>query len=173
MKITAPEEYGVRCLLRLARETDPLTIPEISAAEGLSQPYVGKLMAMLKAAGLVESERGRGGGYRLALPPEEITADMVMLALGEPFFNDNDFCDRFSGTETDGTCVHHGACGLRGLWSILEQCLRGVMRRITLADLSRQEMQVGELVRQHLMEVAQDIALPLVTIDTGSAPKTV
>lgn len=171
MKITAPEEYGVRCLMRLAREPVPMTIPEISSAEGLSQPYVAKLMGMLKTAGLVESERGRGGGYRLALPPEEITINMVLLAMGEPFFNNADFCGRYSGTETDGTCVHHEACSLRGLWSILEQCTRGVMQRITLADLSQREVQVAELVRQHLMDVAQDLAQPLVTIATGQVGK--
>lgn len=166
MKITAPEEYGIRCLLALGREGEPLSIPEISAAEGLSQPYVGKLLAMLKAAGLVESERGRGGGYRLALPPEEITIQMVMRALGEPMFRDDDFCQRYSGTETDGTCVHHNACSIRGLWSILEQSTRKVLQRITLADLSQCEGHVAELVRQQLIDVAQEIGQPVVAIQT-------
>ena len=50
MKITAQEEYGLRCLLRLARaaeEGHSLTIPEIAAAEGMSPPYVAKLLAVL------------------------------------------------------------------------------------------------------------------------------
>ena len=68
MKITAQEEYGLRCLLRLARAGDgrSLTIPEIAADEGLSVPYVAKLLAVLRQAGLIESVRGRSGGYRLA-----------------------------------------------------------------------------------------------------------
>src|SRR5207237_7154557 len=52
MKITAQEEYGLRCLLCLARAYggQPLTIPEIAASENLSQPYVGKLLAVLRQA---------------------------------------------------------------------------------------------------------------------------
>ena len=91
MKITAQEEYGLRCLLRLARvEADqpPLTIPEIAAAEGLSAPYVAKLLSVLRQAGLIESVRGRDGGYRLARPPAEVRLGAVLLALGEPLFDD-------------------------------------------------------------------------------------
>ncbi|MBV9121820.1 MAG: Rrf2 family transcriptional regulator, partial [Planctomycetes bacterium] len=59
MKISSQEEYGLRCLLRLARaEGASLTIPEIAAAEGLSVPYVGKLLAVLRQAGLIDSVRG-------------------------------------------------------------------------------------------------------------------
>ena len=49
MKISSQEEYGLRCLLRLARgdEQSSLTIPEIAHAEGLSAPYVAKLLAVL------------------------------------------------------------------------------------------------------------------------------
>jgi DNA-binding IscR family transcriptional regulator len=53
MKITSQEEYGLRCLMRLARAEDgrSLTIPEIAADEGLSFPYVAKLLAVLRQAG--------------------------------------------------------------------------------------------------------------------------
>ena len=53
MKITAQEEYGLRCLLRLARsgEGHSLTIPEVAAAEGLSVPYVAKLLSVLRQGG--------------------------------------------------------------------------------------------------------------------------
>ena len=84
MKITAQEEYGLRCLLRLARAEDgqSLTIPEIAAAEGLSVPYVAKLLSVLRQAGLIESVRGRAGGYRLARPPAEIGLGSVLLVAG-------------------------------------------------------------------------------------------
>src|SRR3954447_1122554 len=110
MKITAQEEYGLRCLMRLARAPggQSLTIPEVAAAEGLSIAYVGKLLAILRQAGLIESVRGRAGGYRLAAAPADISAGSALLALGEPLFDDQEFCRRHSGTETDGACVHHG-----------------------------------------------------------------
>src|SRR5271170_2814495 len=73
MKITAQEEYGLRCLLRLAKaESRSITLPEVAAAEGLSVPYVAKLMAVLRQAGLLESVRGRSGGYKLVRQPGQI-----------------------------------------------------------------------------------------------------
>ena len=58
MKITSQEEYGLRCLLRLAQEPygRSLTIPEIAASEGLSAPYVAKLLGVLRQAGLIDPE---------------------------------------------------------------------------------------------------------------------
>src|SRR5262249_58819187 len=82
MKITAQEEYGLRCLLRLARaDGHSLTIPEIAAVEGLSSPYVAKILAVLRQAGLIESVRGRAGGYRLAKSPAEIGLGSVLMSI--------------------------------------------------------------------------------------------
>src|SRR5438876_5529899 len=117
MKITSQEEYGLRCLLCLAAaDGQSLTIPEIAAAEGLSTPYVAKLLAVLRQAGLIDSVRGRAGGYRLARRPLDITLGEVLAVLGEPIFDDPGYCLRHAGTETDGNCVHSGRCNLKDLW---------------------------------------------------------
>jgi len=64
MRITAVEEYGLRCLLNLAREgaKAQLSISEIAEMEGLSVPYTSKLLSILRKSGLVLAARGRGGG---------------------------------------------------------------------------------------------------------------
>jgi len=89
MKITSQEEYGLRCLLQLARAEagHSLTIPEIASQEGLSHPYVAKLLAVLRQAGLIESVRGRAGGYRLARMPVAVTLGTILKVLGEPLFD--------------------------------------------------------------------------------------
>src|SRR6266446_7019764 len=116
MKISAQEEYGLRCLLRLAQtEGYSQTLPEIAAAEGLSVPYVAKLMAVLREAGLVDSVRGRSGGYTLSRPPDEIGLGSLLLVLGEPLFDEPGYCERHAGV-SDGVCVHRGGCSLRALW---------------------------------------------------------
>ncbi len=149
MKITAQEEFGLRCLLRLAGRgaEGTLTIPEIAAAEGLSVPYVAKLMAVLRQGGLVDSERGRSGGYHLKSPAAQIGLGSVLLVLGEPLFDEESYCERHAGTHNDGHCVHHTACSLRGLWRALEQCMRGALNRVTLADLLQDEGRIPELVQ--------------------------
>jgi Rrf2 family protein len=152
MKVSAQEEYGLRCLIRIAQaeEGHSLTIPEIANTEGLSIPYVGKLLAVLRQAGLIESVRGRSGGYRLAVSPSEISLGSIMLVLGEPLFDDPGYCQRHAGSETDGNCVHHGSCTLRALWGTLEQWMRRAFDQVTLADLLHNEGYLGDVLRSRL-----------------------
>lgn len=167
MKITSQEEYGLRCLLRLASaaEGQSLTIPEIAGSEGLSAPYVAKLLAVLRQAGLIDSVRGRAGGYRLAAPPGEIRLGTVLRALGEPLYDDPGYCQRHAGTETEGNCVHQGACTLRALWVTLEQWMRHTLNQLTLADLLQTEHGLTDLLRARLADAVLESAEPLITLN--------
>ena len=84
MKLSANEEYGLRCLVRLgyAGETGGLTIPEISQAEGVSPAYAAKILRVLRKGGFVKAARGKEGGYTLARPAEAIVIGEVMDVLG-------------------------------------------------------------------------------------------
>ncbi|HZF38830.1 MAG TPA: Rrf2 family transcriptional regulator, partial [Blastocatellia bacterium] len=83
MKITAQEEYGLRCILQLAREQtansdgnlEPgaIFVRDIAEREGLSVAYVEKILWTLSHSGIVESVRGPKGGYRLTRPCGEIS----------------------------------------------------------------------------------------------------
>jgi Rrf2 family protein len=167
MKISAQEEYGLRCLLRLA-QAEPgqsLTLPEVAAAEGLSVPYAGKLLAILRQGGLIESVRGRSGGYRLAQPPGSIGLGSLLLVLGEPLFDEPGYCERHAGSGTAGaSCVHQGSCSLRPLWLTLEQWIRGTLDQITLADLLQSEGHIADLVRGRLANAIFLPATPLITL---------
>jgi Rrf2 family protein len=98
MRITAIEEYGLRCLLALARKGPgkQLTITEIAELEGLSVPYATKLLSILRRAGLVTAERGRTGGFTITRPLEQISLYEVLVALGGPLI-DPRHCQRHSG----------------------------------------------------------------------------
>lgn len=166
MKITAQEEYGLRCLLRLARSGGghSLTIPEVAAAEGLSVPYAAKLLSVLRQGGLIESVRGRAGGYRLAASPVDVHLGAVLMVLGEPLFDDPGYCQRHAGTETNGSCVHQGGCTLRALWQTLEHWMRHTLDQITLADLLQNDGQVAELLRSRLAETVLESPSTLITL---------
>ena len=64
MKLSSQEEYGLRCLLQIARQGEggSLTIAEMSQREGISAPNVAKILRILRRAGLVKSTRGKAGG---------------------------------------------------------------------------------------------------------------
>lgn len=159
MKISSQEEYGLRCLLQLARVEagQSLTILEVAALEGLSPPYVAKLLSVLRQSGLIESVRGRSGGYRLAGTPAEVLLGTVLNVLGERFFDEAGFCDKHRGTESDGPCVHKGGCTLRALWGTLETWMRRALDHITLADLLQNEGQIIDLLRARLAEAVLEV----------------
>ena len=165
MKISSQEEYGLRCLLRLARAEDgqSLTIPQIAASEGLSAPYVAKLLSVLRQAGLIESVRGRSGGYRLSGSPADVHLGAVLMALGEPLFEDPGYCQQHHGTET--TCVHMGgSCTLRALWQTLDLWMRRALDQVTLADLLQSEGRITELLRARLAEAVLEAPSTLIPL---------
>jgi Rrf2 family protein len=171
MKISAQEEYGLRCLMQLAKADggESLSISEIAEAEGLSGPYVAKLLAVLRQHGLIESERGRSGGYRLSRAPTDIHLGWVLMTLGEPLFEEPSYCQRHAGTETtDGACVHLGGCTLRALWQTLEDWMRRTLDRVTLADLLQSEGRITDLLRSRLEEAVSEPATNLIPLTTIS-----
>src|ERR1017187_1072508 len=152
MKITAQEEYGLRCVLRLAKsESGSITLPEVAAAEGLSVAYVAKLMAVLRHAGILDSVRGRAGGYTLARPADELGLGSLLLTLGEPLFDEQDYCQKHAGSEAPGgICMNHATCTVKSLWQTLELWMGRALDQITLADLIRHEGRLPELLRERL-----------------------
>jgi len=134
LKISSQEEYGLRCILQLARErTEPLSLAEIAGREGLSSAYVAKLMGQMRDAGLVEAVRGRSGGYTLARSPEEINVHEVLTAFSGQLFQGS-FCDEHPGAGE--TCVHQGSlCNIKSLWGVLDGLIGTVLSRTSLADL--------------------------------------
>ncbi|MBM3725577.1 MAG: Rrf2 family transcriptional regulator [Acidobacteria bacterium] len=141
MKISAQEEYGLRCLLHMARhgENASLSIPDISRAEGLSIPNVAKLMRILRIGGFVTSSRGQAGGYTLSRPAQEITVSSVLELLGGRLFGPR-FCTRHAGQER--VCNHDGDCSIRSVWREIQTRVDTVLSGMMLTDLlvSEQEM---------------------------------
>jgi Rrf2 family protein len=134
MKFSAQEEYGIRCLLRIAKATtsNGLTIPEISQFEGLTPSNVGKILRILRLGGFIESARGQTGGYKLAHAPKDIIIGDVLSALGGKLYEDS-FCSLHAGIES--ICNNSIDCSIRSLWSTIQNLLDGVLSKLTLKDL--------------------------------------
>lgn len=145
MHFSAQEEYGVRCLLRLAQAApdQSRTINEISRAEGISIPYTAKMMRILRSGGLVKSVRGQAGGYRLARPAEQISVTQALAALGSPLF-EGGFCDKHSGQED--VCTHSINCSIRSLWRGVQLVVDKLLSSTTIRDLACEEKQMDVFV---------------------------
>jgi Rrf2 family protein len=147
VKLTANEEYGVRCLVRIGYSSEAgsgLTIPEISHAEGVSPAYAAKILRILRKGGFVRAARGKEGGYTLARPAEEIALAEVIGALGGRLF-ESDFCDSHSGQAA--ICTRSVDCSVRSLWRAVQVAVDQVLSKATLRDLMRNEEEMNSWVR--------------------------
>jgi len=136
MRISALEEYGLRCMLALARQNsgEQLSITEMAEMEGLSVPYVSKLLSTLRKAGLVTAVRGRGGGFGIARDPKDINLFEVLTLLGGPLIDPN-HCQKRSGQRE--TCVHLDDCSLHDVLGGLAGYIQEFLMSTSLEDLAR------------------------------------
>ncbi|MGI9519080.1 MAG: Rrf2 family transcriptional regulator [Pirellulaceae bacterium] len=82
--ISATAQYALRAVVYLAGgENGLVSRDEIAESTIVPREYLSKVLVELEAAGIVESRRGRGGGYRLSRPAEEITTLEVVLCVDE------------------------------------------------------------------------------------------
>ena len=134
MKFSTQEEYGLRCLLRVAREKADrgLTIPEISKAEGITTHNTAKILRALRLGGFLASSRGQIGGYTLSRPADKILVKDVLDFLGGKLF-DAEFCNDHSGS--DSICTHTVDCSIRSLWQMLQSAVDGVLKDMSIKDL--------------------------------------
>jgi len=134
MKITAQEEYGLRCILQLARDekSGTLMVRDIAEREGLSVAYVEKLLWTLGRSGIVESVRGPKGGYRLTRPCSEISLGEVMRVLGG-IPTEEEICSQFTGNHD--ACVHHNDCELKPVWASITDFVHSVFDKVPISSL--------------------------------------
>ena len=160
MKVTAQEEYGLRCLLQLARHHggEPLLSRTIAEREGISIDYVKKLLMCLRQGELVESVRGLRGGFLLTRGPDMITVSQVLrilsaeaLVVSSPA---DQLCQQYSGQLDQ--CIHLNGCSIRPIWTIVSHYVSQLLDQITIADLLQEEAEVHG-VCEHAMLV------PLIT----------
>src|SRR6476620_10098330 len=146
MKISAQEEYGLRCLVQLADlpEGESLTLPQIAEREGISVANAGKLMWLLNKAGFVHSTRGTKGGYSLNRPAEEIRLNEIIKVLDDDVLNKH--CGSYTGLLD--SCVHNGDCGIRPVIIGLHEIVENALSQITLAQLVGNEKAVDAMFHQ-------------------------
>ncbi len=131
LRIGKLTDYGVLLLTDMAAAPNELrSATELAERHQLGGATVAKVLKLLSKAGLLETVRGSGGGYRLACPTDNVTMSDIIAALEGPI----------ALTECS---VHHGSCsiesdcGVRTHWQVINQAVHGALDNVTLADLCR------------------------------------
>lgn len=140
MWISTRAQYGMRALVEIALSSEPTSLKVVSERQNISQHYLEQIIAVLRRAGIVESTRGAYGGYRLARSLDQVTAlEVVELMEGS--------LAPVACIEDTGACEHTGHCSTESLWNRVDNAVRDVLGRTTLAQLvsERQLLQLEPL----------------------------
>ncbi len=135
LRLSKLTDYAVVVLLRLAEgergsgEDAVQTSPGIAAATGVPEPTVAKVLKALTCGGLVASQRGARGGYRLARPLGSIAISDVIAVVDGPIA----LAACVDGGA--GGCDVESICAVKGRWDLVNDAIRGALDRITLAEM--------------------------------------
>jgi Rrf2 family protein len=129
VQISARADYAVRALLSLAA-AEPVTVSALSLAaeQQLPRKFLEAILADLRRAGLVRSQRGPDGGYRLPRPPAEITLGEVLRAIDGPLAG-------VRGERPEAASYQGAAAHLAMVWVATRAALRRVLDETTLAHV--------------------------------------
>src|SRR4051794_30489861 len=118
VRVSAKVDYGIRAMVELAAAT-PRAVKGESLAVSQHVPlnFLENILQQLKAAGLVQTQRGAEGGYRLARPPEEITLADIIRALEGPLAN-------IRGQRPENALFPGPAAPLQQVWIAVRSNLR-------------------------------------------------
>jgi FeS assembly SUF system regulator len=131
IRLSRLADYGVVLACQMAVKADRChNAFDLAAATGLPAPTVSKLLAAMARAGVLVSQRGAKGGYRLARGPEAITAADIVTAVDGPI--------------ALTVCIEHGAgacdveslCPSRSGWRRINDAVRDAMKSVSLAELA-------------------------------------
>ncbi len=133
MRLSARVDYALRALSELAAASAPRTVDQLSAAQHIPNKYLESILGELRRAGLLRSQRGPEGGYRLARPADAISIADVIRALDGELAN-------VRGSRPENLEYTGAAEALQQVWIALRASERQILEGVTLAHVASNEM---------------------------------
>ena len=144
MKLSTKGRYAARLMLDLAVNYGGgfVHLKDVARRQGISRKYLGHLIPPLKKAGLVSSNRGAHGGYRLAKAPGDISLGEIISAVE----GDLALVECVAAPEV---CDRVGSCVTRDIWEMTGERIMELLDSVTLQDMVDQHRRKQEL-RAHM-----------------------
>jgi len=150
MRVTKWGECGILCSLYLAKRYGDGAVGAVEIAEnqGLDVQYTQQILQRLRRGGVIESERGPRGGYRLARAPQEISLKDILYATeGDTFQIICEHSPIHPNPDDDSQCSTRESCGLHGVWQELRSAIDHLLEQRTLHDLVGRDTAPAQLVQ--------------------------
>ena len=140
MKVSTKGRYGLRAMVDIAMHApngNPVFLSEIARRQDISGKYLEQIFSTLHGAGLVNTLRGRRGGYLLTRSPDKIRINEIITAL-------EGACAFVDCVADETVCPRSEKCATRDVWSLLSSKVEELLSGLTLADLTRMQKEKGE-----------------------------
>lgn len=147
--ISKRTQYGLKALVALGRQhgAGPVLISSLASEENIPLKFLEGILLDLKGHGLLESKRGKNGGYLLRQPPSSITIGSIIRVMEGPLAPLP--CASESAFRPCEECADVGACGTRIIMRQVRDAIAGVLDQATLADVIRS---VEEAKQRHVAQ---------------------
>jgi Rrf2 family protein len=131
MHVTAKADYAIRAVVELAGSAQdaPRKVDDVARAQGIPVSFLENILTQLRSSGIVRSQRGPEGGYWLAQPPAEVNLAQVIRAVEGPLVG-------IRGQRPEEIEYIGSSESLQQVWIALRANLRGVLERVTIADVA-------------------------------------
>ena len=135
MRMSTKGRYGARAMLDIAMHDDkgPVSLRDLAQRQDLSVKYLEQLIQPLKAAGLISSVRGAGGGYVLAKEPCDINLLQIIQALEKLTTSD---C-----LDNPQICERVEKCATHDVWKEIQSSTNNILASLTLQDMMEKQQQ--------------------------------
>lgn len=129
MRLSARVDYALRATAELAAADAPRTVDQLSAAQRIPPKYLESILGELRRGGLLRSQRGPDGGYRLARPAADISIADVIRALDGELAN-------VRGSRPEHLDYVGAAAPLQEVWIALRASERSILEGVSLAHVA-------------------------------------
>ncbi|RLV47902.1 Rrf2 family transcriptional regulator [Nocardioides mangrovicus] len=135
MRVSAKADYALRALIEIAGRDDdesgarPVSAEELGRAQDIPHGFLQAILADLRRAGVVVSQRGQSGGWRMARPATDVTVADVIRAVDGPLVS-------VYGLRPEAVTYHDSAEVLQLVWIAARSSLRDVFEKVSIADLA-------------------------------------
>jgi len=131
MRASAKTRYAMEAMVDMVMQSvaNPVALREIAQRQDISQNYLEQIFLQLRAAGLVRSVRGAGGGFVLARSPSDIRMAEIAAVLEGPI-------DLIGCVSDVGTCSRSVSCAVRQIWVEVGECMKKALDSVTLQEVA-------------------------------------
>jgi Rrf2 family protein len=129
MRVSTKSDYALRALIEIARSEDVVSAERIASKQDIPTTFLQAILADLRRAAIVSSQRGQSGGWRMAADPSSVAIADVIRAVDGPLLS-------VYGLRPENVQYNESAAVLQTVWIAARSSLREVFETTTLAHLA-------------------------------------